>query len=183
MTSHARPTIYNGIQMRSRLEAGYAAWLDKWKFDWAYEPSAFATEHGQYLPDFRLNDVPVADPGAERFIPQTVYVEVKPASFWDGYDGIDPTPKVAKVEAQAKIMRACEPDAVFAVASNVPHDPTLWLTDFMRWHNLANSVDMVPLGFYRWRVARGDTSRLVLDRDGFRQTARPWPDGYWEPTP
>lgn len=68
----ARPTTYKGIQMRSRLEAGFAAWLDKFDMTWKYEPRAFASEAGQYLPDFELPEI--------EFIGQTkrVFVEVKP---------------------------------------------------------------------------------------------------------
>ena len=52
----ARTTFYNGIRMRSRLEAAYAQHLDQseWIESWEYEPSAFASETGQYLPDFRV---------------------------------------------------------------------------------------------------------------------------------
>lgn len=80
MTAHmkARPTVYMGITMRSRLEAGFAAWLDEKHFDWEYEPCAFASPDGQYLPDFRLNDVFVSwrhEPMA------TVYAEVKPETY------------------------------------------------------------------------------------------------------
>lgn len=50
----ARPTIYKGIEMRSRLEARFAAWMDRNEWEWAYEPECFATEEGQYLPDFEI---------------------------------------------------------------------------------------------------------------------------------
>lgn len=63
-----RPTIYAGIQMRSRLEADFAAWLDRKKFTWAYEPTCFAGPDGQWLPDFRI---------AAEGKPNT-YVELKP---------------------------------------------------------------------------------------------------------
>lgn len=63
----ARPTLYKGIQMRSRLEADVAAQLDRQGFSWQYEPDCFADETGQYLPDFLL-----LHSGIER------YVEVKP---------------------------------------------------------------------------------------------------------
>lgn len=72
----ARPTAYKGIQMRSRLEARYAAWLDHWRFQWEYEPRCFASELGQYLPDFVIHDVAVL--GSEAATRQDVYVEVKP---------------------------------------------------------------------------------------------------------
>jgi hypothetical protein len=64
----ARPTLYRGIQMRSRLEADYAAHLDvKHPGNWEYEPECFAGPAGQWLPDFRVNG--------------TVLQEVKPASL------------------------------------------------------------------------------------------------------
>lgn len=55
-TLKARPTVYNGIQMRSRLEARWAAVLDRDWGRWAYEPRAYATQGGQYLPDFEILD-------------------------------------------------------------------------------------------------------------------------------
>lgn len=50
----SRPTIYKGIAMRSRLEARWAAGLDELGLLWEYEPCAFASHDGQYLPDFRV---------------------------------------------------------------------------------------------------------------------------------
>lgn len=52
----ARRTTYMGIAMRSRLEAGAAAWLDEEGLTWRYEPQAFADRSGQYLPDFEILD-------------------------------------------------------------------------------------------------------------------------------
>lgn len=72
----ARPTTYNGIAMRSRLEARYAAWLDARKYRWEYEPMCFANEHGQYLPDFVIHDVTFLTPKLV-----DVYVEVKPIAM------------------------------------------------------------------------------------------------------
>jgi len=40
--------------MRSRLEATFAAGLDKLGIVWQYEPRCFADETGQYLPDFEI---------------------------------------------------------------------------------------------------------------------------------
>lgn len=66
----ARPTVYRGIPMRSRLEASYAAKLDKTEFEWVYEPRAYgAPGRQQYLPDFELRL-----PG----MTLSAYVEVKP---------------------------------------------------------------------------------------------------------
>lgn len=71
----ARPTIYKGVEMRSRLEAKWAQKFDRAGWEWEYEPCAFGDEIGQYLPDFRYTDTngtvvyleikgQVADPGA-----------------------------------------------------------------------------------------------------------------------
>jgi hypothetical protein len=76
----ARPTIYRGIRMRSRLEAAYAQWLDACGFDWEYEPCAFGGRGGQYLPDFVIRRAEVD--GHYR----DVWVEVKPRfPTWDGF--------------------------------------------------------------------------------------------------
>lgn len=66
----ARPTIYNGVKMRSRLEADYAAWLDFTGLRSKYEPECFASGDGQWLPDFGSS---LKDDG-----PFTIYTEVKP---------------------------------------------------------------------------------------------------------
>ena len=52
MTIQARPTTYNGVKMRSRLEARWAELLDLACVPWQYEPRAYASQRGQYLPDF-----------------------------------------------------------------------------------------------------------------------------------
>ncbi len=54
-TLTARATTYNGIKMRSRLEATVAACWDRHLMSWEYEPRAFATKRGQYLPDFAVD--------------------------------------------------------------------------------------------------------------------------------
>lgn len=68
----ARPTTYKGTPMRSRLEARYAAWLDRIKVRWEYEPRCFADDTRQYLPDFLLHDILILQG------PRRVYVDVKP---------------------------------------------------------------------------------------------------------
>lgn len=68
----ARPTTYNGVKMRSRLEARFAAGLDKLGIEWKYEPECFADESGQYLPDFWLGLNGVYEARS------LTYVEVKP---------------------------------------------------------------------------------------------------------
>lgn len=75
-TWKARPTTYKGIHMRSRLEAKYAASLDARQLAvrWEYEPQAFASERGQYLPDFLLIRILSEEP----IQLYRQYVEVKP---------------------------------------------------------------------------------------------------------
>lgn len=63
----ARPTVYRGTPMRSRLEARYARYLDLTGADWVYEPRAYASAEGDYLPDFQI-----IDRG------HSVFVELKP---------------------------------------------------------------------------------------------------------
>lgn len=53
--TYGRPTQYGDIEFRSRLEAEYAALLDSKGFPWAYEPKAYASTNGSYLPDFRVD--------------------------------------------------------------------------------------------------------------------------------
>lgn len=48
---HAIPTTYKGVQMRSRLEARWAAFFDQLKWPWVYEPF----DGAGYIPDFLLN--------------------------------------------------------------------------------------------------------------------------------
>jgi len=49
------PTIYKGIQMRSKLETKVALFLDYLKIKWEYEPKTFLLSNGiMYKPDFYL---------------------------------------------------------------------------------------------------------------------------------
>ena len=60
------PTVYNDIQMRSRLEAAWAAFFDELNLSWEYEPEDF----DGWIPDF------VIFPAGYDSYPR--YVEVKP---------------------------------------------------------------------------------------------------------
>jgi hypothetical protein len=51
-TYAAIPTVYNGVQFRSRLEARWAAFFDQLGIRWIYEPE----DHHGYIPDFSLPD-------------------------------------------------------------------------------------------------------------------------------
>lgn len=61
----ARPTVYQGVQMRSRLEARFASFLDAAHVAWTYEPRAYRGKAGEYLPDFQIGD--------------RTFIEIKPA--------------------------------------------------------------------------------------------------------
>lgn len=121
-----RKTLYAGHTMRSRLEAGFAAWLDHMGAHWEYEPGAIGhATLGQYLPGFVLRDV--SDLRAGRLV--DVFVEVKRQGWWDG----EPAPdqefddrSYNAADRMAKIVLDQFPDARFVVASpETPDNPTL----------------------------------------------------------
>lgn len=93
--SKGRPTLYRGIPMRSRLEADYAAYLDRAGVAWEYEPTCFAGPSGQWLPDFRHGK-----PGSY------TYVELKPISLLQQAD-FDPIDKILR---QMEIALLSEPE-------------------------------------------------------------------------
>lgn len=103
----ARPTVYAGIQMRSRLEATFAELTDRLGVQWEYEPRAYgAMGRRQYLPDFeiRLKD--------GKF---SYYVEVRP------------TPDLAYLAMERMtVIWESEPDAGLIVTT--PHGPS-WVAD------------------------------------------------------
>lgn len=90
-----RPTVYNGIPMRSRLEARFARYLDMTNATWVYEPRAYGDVTGQYLPDFEIQQRG-----------HRVFIEVKPT----------PDPDVLE-EAMQRMERvwSSEPDASLMV--------------------------------------------------------------------
>lgn len=166
----ARPTVYKGVKMRSRLEAGFAAWLDESRFTWEYEPCAFATEDGQYLPDFRLTDVTISW-SAE---PATIYVEVKPDSFLRD-DSLDGRPfedweqryweHLDLIGQQAQIVSESDPAAAFILAKPSGLSVLEWDDQVKcRWPFGLVPIDL-PLGKY-----------------GFAHALKgPWSDDYWRP--
>lgn len=111
----ARPTTYKGIQMRSRLEASFAARLDAVSARWQYEPRCFANEHGQYLPDFQLLNVSGSG----------FYVEVKPGSLLHG----DEKTVIGNVDAvmeKMEIIWSSEPDAALEIFVAGEHKDTIF---------------------------------------------------------
>lgn len=96
----ARPTLYRGILMRSRLEARFAAQLDADGAAWSYEPQCFADPTGQYLPDFSEWDP--AHPEV-----QHSYIEVKPFA--------PPGPATEAIQRRMEIIWSSEPVAVLSI--------------------------------------------------------------------
>lgn len=72
----AKPTLYNGIKFRSKLEAQWAAFFDIIEWDYLYEPYEI---NGQ-LPDFIIKC------NSTHYPTKTLIVEIKPFVFADeGY--------------------------------------------------------------------------------------------------
>lgn len=75
------PTKYKGVWFRSRLEARWAAFFDRARWPWAYEP----LELPGWIPDFAiLKDYELLASPLETptVVPTNVLVEVKPALTW-----------------------------------------------------------------------------------------------------
>lgn len=115
----ARPTVYKGIKMRSRLEAQWAAKFDEDKAsgiinDWDYEPECFADETGQYLPDFQV----------EREDGVVCYIEVKP---W-GYE-LEPDEWLRRME----IIHSSHPAAPLRFFCGIPTLAATIINDGNGW--------------------------------------------------
>jgi hypothetical protein len=178
----ARPTVYKGIKMRSRLEAGFAKWLDERSFDWEYEPCAFGSDKGQYLPDFKINGLRCS----WLTEPTDAYVEVKPASFpnWDDESALDQFE--ALMRGMALIWES-EPDAVLLLAQ--PEGPVAVGQDGFTCTSVGqldtglNPGSSDPFPWPRgavWAIGPDGTTSLARLLHG---SFGPWPDGYWKPTP
>lgn len=128
LTHTGRKTLYRGIQMRSRLEADFASWLDEQVGDiWTYEPQCFASRDGQYLPDFRVCEPPGA-----------IYIEVKPESLED----------IDSVLTRMQIVWDSEPDATLQLYIWKYQDPssakTFFHSEEREWYWFSHdTADMV----------------------------------------
>lgn len=164
----ARPTIYKGIRMRSRLEAGYARWLDEtFPGSWHYEPCCFADDHGQYLPDFVVDDVVIVVEGTPRRLYIDVKADLRAAAFvgppQQGTDVYE-----MGVFARMQIILESEPDAALAVASPENGGWTLLFTRLCPYWEEASWVNCPhPDGCHIPGLAT-----VIEDR--------PWPARWWE---
>jgi hypothetical protein len=120
-TMKARPTTYKGIEMRSRLEAGYAQWLDTVNITWEYEPTCFGSDRGQYLPDFQLRDVRIVGVG-----PCDFYVECKP--FEPDWDEMRRALAVIRANTERGLFLVTWPGTTWMLLDN-GHDgcPVHWI--------------------------------------------------------
>lgn len=55
LDSFSEPTVYRGIEFRSRLEAQQAIRMDLKEWKWEYEPRRFYGQDDTYLPDFWID--------------------------------------------------------------------------------------------------------------------------------
>jgi hypothetical protein len=140
----ARPTIYRGVQMRSRLEARMAQHLDELGWGWDYEPIAFGSEQGQYLPDFALYD----EPGK-----YVMYVEVKPTVDY-----------AERVMSRMEIIWESDPDAQLGIWTG---DGAVFLTNRKRdWSRVPKSdLNLVPVA----HAVPGSEDELLLENRRLRQ--------------
>ena len=83
----AIPTMYNGVQFRSRLEATWATFFDLCGWDWDYEP----IDLNGWIPDFVLTGVNY-----------NIYVEVKPFTKIEEFD--DAITKICKTDINENIL-------------------------------------------------------------------------------
>ena len=168
-----RPTVYNGVKMRSRLEAGYAAWLDQEHHDWQYEPGAFSNTAGQYLPDFRLNDVWCSWLGRTA----TVYVEVKPGG-WPFEDENDQM--YERLMRSMAIIWTSEPDAVLILEQP---ETNRSMSDPCRVGILDGSISPATDPAFPWPYVghwgEGPNGRPSLSQVWNRWRG-PWPDEWWK---
>ena len=159
----ARPTTYKGIRMRSRLEAGYAMWLDTIHAQWEYEPECYATEAGQYLPDFRIDNIRDTL-GPERF---PVFVEVKPAGWGGDLDLLARRMSIIP-DATADELGDC---AVILEQPGVwPREPTLYEDGTAGW---------LPRPWVPLYDASIKCAEYALAAPLYPENL-PWPDRYWE---
>lgn len=162
----ARATTYNGIEMRSRLEAGFAAWLDSKGCDWTYEPRCYASPAGQYLPDFEVSAVWL--PGLSA--PMRGLIECKPVyPDADRQQIADRMGIIYSTEGARDVVALLATPRVVSVLQSRTEASggTIWY--------------FVPVVWLNRTTFKGDelSGGLCIGRQAGRN-AVPWQDGYWE---
>lgn len=131
-----RKTLYRGIEMRSRLEARFAATLESLNpgCNWEYEPRCYASASGQWLPDF---EVDAGDP--ERH----TLVEVKP------------TRKNPGLFQRMSMAWETDPAAVLQLA--IPDGPDRWSE--LHWTSPLHPTQPWGIGWTGLSFAEWDMSK------------------------
>lgn len=154
----ARPTTYNGIEMRSRTEAGFAQWLDNVGANWWYEPQAFGSSGGQWLPDFVVDKV----------VPAFHYDEY----YWRAYVEVKGTLDMVDEHICRRMQSAADERRLLLIAAP---DGLLWVRP---------DETTVPVVWDRWR---NDVGALAVVHRNFMANCRPvdppWFGDWWKGTP
>ena len=158
-----RPTVYNGIQMRSRLEAGFAAWLDKMRVEWAYEPKAFGGSEGQYLPDFYVPQLCLIGQNEPRSAP--AYIEVKPVLPYDDQ---------ARLARRMAVIWKSEPEAHLIVVVRDHMDDGLGVSAIF-----GDDPD-VPVLYGGFAFLIQPYGLPLCVGAPWPSSFSPWVDGFWE---
>lgn len=165
-TMKARPTTYNGFKMRSRLEAGFAAWLDSVGLSWMYEPECLAHPTlGQYLPDFLIADVYDLLGGRVR----DVFVEVKPHPFMDDYSAAH----AAAVRMQ-EVVADAYPAALFLLVVNHGDRPPSFASRFQVREDGRGTARL-----HEWALLGSNGGQPVL-APRLREMSPPWAGEWWK---
>ena len=133
-TIEAKPTVYDGVQFRSRLEAHWATFFTMIHWPWIYEP----VDLGEWSPDFIID-------GAI-----TLLVEVKPLLEFDHEVG-------AKVDRGTRLWQKEHPGKrVEGVllglkpSESDEHWPVIgWMTEYYADYEMAGSWDYACVGHWQ----------------------------------
>jgi len=124
----AKPAIYNGIPMKSTLEAQTARALSRIGVDWTYERDRFADDEAFYTPDFHVPSIAVL--GADLYTINELYVETRPNMIDEGFR--------RKAERNAATLAASTPaPLIFVGLSEFPTTLLGWIDGFFTAQEMA----------------------------------------------
>jgi hypothetical protein len=150
----AIPTIYNGVQFRSRLEATWAAFFDLLRIEWDYEPIEFEG----WIPDFSITDQ----------YGNIFYVEVKPAYSIEDF------------MKHKKVVFALKSDMKIILLGNNPFRVVdeLWDVEdhgFIGWVNNQDYKDIDRLYILDSSLCEPKRYRLLTSYNEFFREEFGWP--------
>lgn len=145
----AIPTVYAGVQFRSRLEATWAAFFDVLGWRWAYEP----TDLNGYIPDFDLT-----------FGKRPLLVEIKPTQ--DSFEGAKSKIECSGWDGDAAILVGAETKTV-----GLLFDGETWDTAVVAFCMACQRATLIQeCGAWSCRNCGAGNRELWFAFD----TARPW---------